>query len=154
MIILVYQVTIMRKISYREGQISKYEHIKRSIKGVLDSDLKKYIPNSKGKFVCQSDLIEIDISKVNDDYCDCPLDGSDEPSTNACENGKFYCDYQPSPQSRLMFVPSSRVNDGICDCCDGSDEWNGVVLPNRLPDNVQKKLGRYQTPCMDVCLVK
>ena len=73
----------MRKISYSEGRMSKYEHIKRSVRGVLESDLKKYVPDSGGKFVCQNGLIEIDFSKVNDNYCDCPLDGSDEPSTSA-----------------------------------------------------------------------
>lgn len=26
-----------------------------------------------------------------------------------------------------MWVFSSRVNDGICDCCDGSDEYDGIV---------------------------
>jgi len=23
-------------------------------------------------------------NQMNDDYCDCPLDGADEPNTNAC----------------------------------------------------------------------
>ncbi|GLV43989.1 hypothetical protein CBL_12715 [Carabus blaptoides fortunei] len=39
------------------------------------------------------------------------------------------------------------VNDGICDCCDGSDEWESDPLPFRLDDMLQRKLGRYQTPC-------
>lgn len=52
---------------------------------------------------------------MNDDYCDCP-DGSDEPGTSACANGKFWC------KGSNSYIPSSQVDDGICDCCDGLDE--------------------------------
>lgn len=65
------------------------------IKGILPND-EKYIPNMKGNIVCSMDSIEIDISKINDDYCDCPADGMDEPGTNACANGRFYCSHQPN----------------------------------------------------------
>ena len=47
------------------------------------------------------------------------------------------------------------MNDGICDCCDGSDEWReDVALPVDvvLDSTVQKRLGRYLTPCSYTCL--
>lgn len=71
-------------------------------------------------FHCFRSNVPIDSGRINDDYCDCPDDGSDEPGTSACANGRFHCEnagYRPER------IPSSRVNDGICDCCDGSDEY-------------------------------
>jgi hypothetical protein len=59
---------------------------------------------------------------INDDYCDCYMDGSDEVTTSACSN-------------RLVAIPTfkcldgasvifaSRVHDGVLDCHDGSDEF-------------------------------
>jgi len=121
-----------------------------TFRGVLEND-KKYFPNIRGKIVCTMDSIEIDIARVNDDFCDCPTDGMDEPGTNACLNGKFFCNHQPENKRHLKSVSSSRVNDGICDCCDGSDEWAGVVLTNRLSDEIQNSIGRFQAPCSNHC---
>jgi len=79
-------------------------------------------------FTCLDGSETIPFDQVNDDYCDCP-DGSDEPGTSACPNGKFYC---RNAGHVAHYVWSSRVHDGICDCCDGSDESDGA--------------------CQDVCL--
>lgn len=86
-------------------------------RGVSQSAASLYQPADK--FQCLDGTLNINFSQVNDDYCDCP-DGSDEPGTAACSNGKFFCE---NINHRSKEIPSTWVNDGICDCCDGSDEY-------------------------------
>ncbi|CAG7838443.1 unnamed protein product [Allacma fusca] len=99
-----------------------------AILGVAPEYWPLYEPKQRNKkfFTCFASSREISWSKVNDDYCDCPADGSDEPSTSACMNGRFYC--TKSTKHYPEYIPSSRVNDGICDCCDGSDEYESLFL--------------------------
>ncbi|KAL7855689.1 hypothetical protein AOLI_G00192930 [Acnodon oligacanthus] len=89
----------------------------KKIRGVSMSYRRLY--RERKSFLCMDGSRLIPFSQVNDDYCDC-ADGSDEPGTAACHNGRFYC---MNLGFRPHYIPSSRVNDGICDCCDGSDEF-------------------------------
>uniref|UniRef100_A0A1A9W6P2 Glucosidase II beta subunit N-terminal domain-containing protein n=1 Tax=Glossina brevipalpis TaxID=37001 RepID=A0A1A9W6P2_9MUSC len=140
------QASLGRKQSYNSGsggnedeggggEITKIlEDTIKIIRGTRLFDYDSYKPNFEGKFRCLDGSEEVPFQQVNDDYCDCLGDGSDEPSTNACNNGRFYCKYQKrhiTGRGRDIFVFSSRVNDGICDCCDGSDEWEGTNCKNR-----------------------
>lgn len=118
-----------------------------SLRGTRDQDLSRYLPNARGKFVCFPSETEIDFTKINDDYCDCTLDGSDEPGTNACNNGTFHCEV-PSTKFAIQ-VPSYKVNDGYCDCCDGSDEWAEVLLSYKL--NESGGIGYQKTKCQNKC---
>ncbi|KAJ1489576.1 glucosidase II beta subunit-like-domain-containing protein, partial [Baffinella frigidus] len=91
-------------------------------KGVHPDQITLY--SGPGDFDCADGSGKISMAQVNDEYCDCS-DGSDEPGTSACQNGKFWC---KNFQHRGLYLFSSRVNDGVCDCCDGSDEHNGVAV--------------------------
>ncbi|KAH8292537.1 hypothetical protein KR054_011590 [Drosophila jambulina] len=104
------------------------------IRGTRLFDYDAYKPNFEGKFRCLDGTKEIPFDHLNDNYCDCEGDGSDEPSTNACSAGRFYCRYQKrhiTGRGLDVYVASSRINDHVCDCCDGSDEWTtGAKCPN------------------------
>lgn len=91
------------------------------IKGVSPTNAGRYrraISIRKNTFTCFDKSKTISFDRVNDGYCDCP-DGSDEPGTNACGTGEFYC---RNTGSQPKMIPKWMVNDGVCDCCDGSDE--------------------------------
>lgn len=76
------------------------------------------------RLVCEAGKRRLPLKLVNDGYCDC-ADGSDEPGTGACPEGKFYCD--PETQGLTPFtLPASHVGDGHCDCCTGDDEPAGT----------------------------
>lgn len=94
------------------------------IRGVLFSHIIFYRTGKDDFFKCLKSEQIIPYNQLNDDYCDCE-DGSDEPSTGACPNSIYYCDFQYFKKTaQINMVPSGKVNDGICDCCDGSDEFD------------------------------
>lgn len=96
--------------------------------------------------------VEIPAEWMNDNYCDCPMDGIDEPNTSACSGSvaggwagitskysyanddmrdstkKYTCPHQPKLQ-----LPPSKLGDGICDCCDGSDELRSIANSTSSP---------------------
>ena len=118
-----------------------------SLRGTRDQDISRYLPNARGKFVCFASKTEINFFKINDNYCDCPADGSDEPGTNACNNGVFNC--ESSSSQLTVKIPSYKVNDGFCDCCDGSDEWAEVKLSHL--NNGSGSVTYYHTKCQNRC---
>uniref|UniRef100_A0A7S3Z9M4 Glucosidase 2 subunit beta n=1 Tax=Lotharella globosa TaxID=91324 RepID=A0A7S3Z9M4_9EUKA len=100
-------------------------------RGVRPSDGHLYSTDS---FACDGGARTMDPSRINDNYCDCK-DGSDEPGTSACANGKFFCN---NAGFQELTVPSSRVNDGLCDCCDGSDEWATGVCEDTCKEKARE----------------
>eukprot|EP01105_Mastigella_eilhardi_P010832 TRINITY_DN250_c0_g2_i1.p1 TRINITY_DN250_c0_g2~~TRINITY_DN250_c0_g2_i1.p1 ORF type:complete len:348 (-),score=53.28 TRINITY_DN250_c0_g2_i1:53-1096(-) len=98
-----------------------------AVLGVAPNAASKYAPATGGVFQCLGSKTVVPFSAVNDDYCDCP-DGSDEPGTSACRNGKFYC---PQAGFEGKQIATSLLNDKFCDCCDGADEFaSGVKCEN------------------------
>ena len=69
----------------------KSEIIRKPVRGVHYALIAHYNGVMGDEFVCLHDRTSIAWAKINDDYCDCD-DGTDEPGTDACPNGKFYCD--------------------------------------------------------------
>ncbi|KAJ8960595.1 hypothetical protein NQ318_013885 [Aromia moschata] len=118
-VFIIYQITIFVQLS---NELRPKERRGPLLRGIHEQQERFYRPNGANKFRCITSLEEIDFSRVNDDYCDC-LDASDEPGTNACPNGVFFCGDQIVTKRFRRSVASAKVNDGICDCCDGSDEW-------------------------------
>ncbi|KAF3339918.1 glucosidase 2 subunit beta isoform X1 [Carex littledalei] len=96
-----------------------------ALRGVAPQDEKYYFDGAV--IGCRDGSGSFSRDRLNDGFCDCG-DGTDEPGTSACPEGKFYCrNHGDSP--RVLF--SSLVNDRICDCCDGSDEYeSGITCPN------------------------
>ncbi|KAF7561641.1 hypothetical protein G7046_g2501 [Stylonectria norvegica] len=112
--------------------------------------------------------IKLSLSQVNDNSCDCP-DGSDEPGTAACAKLDALSPQQPLPGSISgttnttnalpgfwcenkghlgMYVPFSFVNDGVCDydlCCDGSEEFKGIVKCENRCAEIGKEYRRLDT---------
>jgi protein kinase C substrate 80K-H len=85
----------------------------------IDPQRAQLYVSKNDKFTCFDGKKTVKYSQLNDDFCDC-ADGSDEPGTSACTNGRFYC---INAGFKPRIIPSSRVNDGVCDCCDASDEY-------------------------------
>ena len=59
--------------------------------GIDPSLSHSYVPDQDHQFKCLSSSRSIPFEWINDDYCDCQQDGSDEPATGACQNSKFFC---------------------------------------------------------------
>lgn len=65
-----------------------------SFRGIRLRDFDLYNPLVKNTFFCLKSGKAIPFIRLNDNYCDCEEDGSDETETNACINGVFYCTFQ------------------------------------------------------------
>lgn len=107
------------------------------VRGIHENNAIFYQKRQDDTFKCIHSMEIINFNQVNDDYCDC-TDGSDEPGTNACPNGDFFCKKQISLRNSPVRIPSNRVNDGICDCCDGSDEWMNKTRTDITGENIDR----------------
>lgn len=71
-------------------------------RGIRLRDYDLYTIGQRNIFFCLQSGKAIPIERLNDDYCDCEEDGSDEPETNACTNGVFFCSM--IPQNRFAHL--------------------------------------------------
>ncbi|KAA0040120.1 glucosidase 2 subunit beta isoform X1 [Cucumis melo var. makuwa] len=125
------------------GSVSSPTH---QFRGISPQDEMYY--KSSDMIKCRDGSKKFSKAQLNDNFCDCP-DGTDEPGTSACSNGKFYC--RNAGHAPLLLF-SSRVNDNICDCCDGSDEYDSEVkCPNTCweagkvaRDKLKKKISTFE----------
>lgn len=141
----------IKDVVHIKSEDDKYINENGLIRGVYYLHIQLYRPDSKNEFECRISKTRIPFEQVNDDYCDCE-DGTDEPSTNACPNGTFFCQYQYKKKPvTLNTVPSSKVNDGICDCCDGSDEWLHEPNQKLLSQAFIKHYRFYVSECPNTC---
>ncbi|XP_033731406.1 glucosidase 2 subunit beta-like [Pecten maximus] len=118
-------------------------------RGVHRTDARYYKPITGNLFLCLDKKKNIPFSQVNDDFCDCD-DGSDEPGTSACLDGRFFCTHQ-IPDERPQSITSSRVNDGLCDCCDGTDEWKEITAPPGVQRAARNTATVLTVPCQNLC---
>ena len=81
-----------QKLEEKADQIlSKRRPALANVLGIDKSKMQHYMPNDRFSFTCFTSHKKIPFEYVNDDFCDCPEDGADEPATSACRTGKFYC---------------------------------------------------------------
>eukprot|EP01052_Picozoa_sp_SAG31_P006350 SAG31_NODE_291_length_18308_cov_6.463013_1_plen_144_part_00 len=77
--------------------------------GIPPDLLSQYSRMDHGYFTCLDGNGTVPLDYVNDEYCDCPTDGSDEPGTSACagvSNSTFWC---PNVGYVAAAIPTSRV---------------------------------------------
>lgn len=143
MFFIIYQIIIFTQLS-NVGKTNKMDINDVIVNGTHKKEESLYLKQEDGTFKCIYSQELIEYQQINDDYCDCN-DGTDEPGTNACANGKFYCRTQTRNGKFRNSFPTSRVNDGICDCCDGSDELqeNYHYILDGLYTSINKVLCTY-----------
>ncbi|ALC38665.1 CG6453 [Drosophila busckii] len=118
------QLALIALIIYALGEVQCGE-VPRP-RGVSLTKAPLYQPQANGKWTCLDGSKTIPFTHINDEYCDC-ADGSDEPGTSACAEGKFHC---VNKGHQSIDIPSALVQDGVCDCCDGSDELPATGCSN------------------------
>ncbi|XP_071940888.1 uncharacterized protein [Antedon mediterranea] len=102
-------------------------------RGIRLEDKELYRPKSNRGFQCFVDGKTVPWASVNDDYCDCTKDGSDEPGTSACSNGRFYCQGSGNPTVKgLEISPCGNV-------CKDLFEHKYISAQQRLGMRLKKK---------------
>ncbi|XP_039157500.1 glucosidase 2 subunit beta [Eucalyptus grandis] len=103
--------------------------------GIALEDVKYY--SSSNRIKCKDGSKKFTRAQVNDDFCDCP-NGTDEPGTSACPNGKFYC---RNAGHVPVIIFSSRVNDGICVTVD-KFQGSGKIMRRILRKIASRQLDK------------